>query len=315
MLDKDKKNCYSFFMEKEKLQNRLKQANRDFYYSENNGNIEFYHINNSVMKDIFPIDVGHEKHLADEKPVVNRYPYYLLHYVVSGKGYVELDGKTTAIGRGTVFVLPPNKDVVYYPDRKTPWDFCWINFNGLAAKNLLDLLGLGGERICTGAPVPSVRKYFFEALAAKDKRASRIFTVTSCLFRIFAEIAEREAPRSAGDFGTASRFEQIFAYVSEHLFDSDLSAKNLAEKFYVNPCYFSTLFKKNVNVSFKEYLNYERIKKATELLETTNLLIKEVANTVGFPDPLYFGKVFRKYRMVSPDEYRKTKITGTPPRT
>ena len=52
-------------------------------------------------------------------------------------------------------------------------------------------------------------------------------------------------------------------------------------------------------------MNYERVKKATELMETSNIYIKNIGFAVGFSDPLYFGKVFKKYRLYSPNEYKK----------
>ena len=99
-------------------------------------------------------------------------------------------------------------------------------------------------------------------------------------------------------------FDKIFDYINKNLYSKDLKAETVAKAFFVNTCYFSVRFKKNLNVSFKEYLNYERIKKATKLLDDTDLLIKEIADAVGFSDALYFGKVFKKYRLVSPQEYR-----------
>ena len=64
------------------------------------------------------------------------------------------------------------------------------------------------------------------------------------------------------------------------------------------------LFKKHNNATFKQYVNYERIKKATTLIEDTDMLIKEIAGLVGFTDSLYFSKLFKKYRLVSPENYR-----------
>ena len=113
----------------------------------------YYHINEIIFKDIYPIDVGHEKHSLRKKPFENKYPYYLLHYVISGEGSIEIDGKQHSFDKNSVFILPPNKDIIYRPNKNastgktTGWSYYWINFNGLEAKKLLSTLGISDEKI------------------------------------------------------------------------------------------------------------------------------------------------------------------------
>lgn len=295
------------------MKKALEKSNREFYYKETdntqateNTSLDFFHINNTLLKDIFPIDVGYEKHSVNEDEIVNKFPYYLMHFVCSGKGYIEFDGVKTTFGRNMFFVLPPNVEIRYNVDRRRPWEYYWINFNGTSAKKLLNELNITQESYYLSCPA-SIKKYFIKALNAKHAKHSQVFTVTECIFGIFAEIAEVSTAELTLHDGDKTFFEQIFSYITENIYDKSLSAKKIAELFYINPCYFSTLFKKNANTSFRKYVNYERIKKATELIETTNILIKEISEIVGFTDPLYFGKVFKQYRMVSPQEYRLSK--------
>lgn len=277
--------------------------NRESYEKVQKGNLDFFHINSTISKDLFPIDVGYELH-SEKKVFPNKYPYYLLHFVKRGKGAIEFDGTRTEMTRNTLFILPSEKDIHYFAEKN--WEYYWINFNGIAAKNILNRLGFSPEQYFLRFPDSSPLHYFKEALAAKGSKRSQVFTVTHCLYAIFATIAEKSLPQSQMH-ESGELFEQIYDYIHEHLFEVSLSAGEIARRFFVSPCYFSTLFKKNINTNFKEYVNYERIKKATELLESTDLSVKQIAEAVGFQDALYFSKVFKRYRLLSPVEYRLTK--------
>jgi two-component system response regulator YesN len=84
----------------------------------------------------------------------------------------------------------------------------------------------------------------------------------------------------------------------------DLKQESIAELFYFNASYFSTLFKNQTGYSFSEYLNKIRIRKAKELLTHTALKIYEIAELCGHQDAKYFCRLFKKQTGVSPEVYR-----------
>lgn len=83
-----------------------------------------------------------------------------------------------------------------------------------------------------------------------------------------------------------------------------LTLDDYSKHFGYNPFYLSKLFKKNLGVSFKQYIICERLKKAKKMLLTTPLSIKEIAYACGFKDEKYFMKVFKKHEHLTPSEYR-----------
>lgn len=76
-----------------------------------------------------------------------------------------------------------------------------------------------------------------------------------------------------------------------------------AEKYRVTPEYLSTLFTKETQTTFSNYLKTVRMEKAKELLETSNLKIYEIACRVGYPEQKYFSKVFKEYAGSSAKQY------------
>ena len=73
----------------------------------------------------------------------------------------------------------------------------------------------------------------------------------------------------------------------------------------LSPVYFSGMFKREVGQNFSEYVTDYRIKKAKDLLKRSNLSILEISDAVGFKDPKYFSKIFKKAAGITPAEYRK----------
>lgn len=86
---------------------------------------------------------------------------------------------------------------------------------------------------------------------------------------------------------------------------TDISLKDMSDKFGYNANYISTLFKKNTGVSFKNFIVLHRLKKAEYMLSTTNKSITEIATMCGFNDTNYFSTVFKKIHGAAPREYRK----------
>lgn len=86
-----------------------------------------------------------------------------------------------------------------------------------------------------------------------------------------------------------------------------LSLDSLAQRYRLNPSYFSNKFKSINGIGFKEYLNNVRIIHAEKLLLETSLSITDIALQCGYESSNYFGDIFRKVNGVSPSQFRKVK--------
>jgi two-component system response regulator YesN len=99
-----------------------------------------------------------------------------------------------------------------------------------------------------------------------------------------------------------SRIEEILAYANTHYME-DLSLFQLSALFHINAAYLGQLFKKETGKLFTTYLNEYRVSKAIELLQSSPLKAKEVAVKVGYANPDYFYKIFKKITGKYPSEY------------
>lgn len=86
--------------------------------------------------------------------------------------------------------------------------------------------------------------------------------------------------------------------------DADLSLDTVCSKLGVSNSYFSSIFKKEVGISFITYLTDYRMQQAVHLMLETNEKNYEIAEHVGYEDANYFGYVFKRKYGMSPSKYR-----------
>ncbi|MBQ8596970.1 MAG: response regulator [Lachnospiraceae bacterium] len=89
-----------------------------------------------------------------------------------------------------------------------------------------------------------------------------------------------------------------------HNYHKDISLDEVSRVVNISPYYFSKIFKEDTNENFIEYLTGVRINKAKELLDTTEYSMKEICSMVGYSDPNYFSRSFKKNVGVTPTEYK-----------
>lgn len=87
-------------------------------------------------------------------------------------------------------------------------------------------------------------------------------------------------------------------------YKSDISLDDVSRNVDISPYYFSKIFKESTGQTFIDYLTGIRIEKAKDLLENTDLSMKEICSEVGYSNPNYFSRIFKKNTGVSPTEYK-----------
>ena len=91
-------------------------------------------------------------------------------------------------------------------------------------------------------------------------------------------------------------------YMSEH-FSENITLHDISNLVGVSVQYFSKIFKEEVGCNYVDWLNSLRINRAKELMESTQMTIKEVGFQVGYNDPNYFSRIFKRYEGIAPTEY------------
>lgn len=108
------------------------------------------------------------------------------------------------------------------------------------------------------------------------------------------------------DVGVIRNKERMDALIRDN-YSRDISVADVADELGYTEAYFCRLFKQYSGQSFVSYLTEFRIREAKRLLDETTDSIREIGRQVGYPDPNYFTRVFRKVTGITPSEYRQKK--------
>jgi two-component system response regulator YesN len=103
--------------------------------------------------------------------------------------------------------------------------------------------------------------------------------------------------------GSDKAVEVALHYIKTH-FHEDLSLEKVASFVFLNPVYFSQLFKQKVGQGYKEYVIQLRMEHAKKLLQNPHIKLSDIAERIGYQDMRHFTQVFRKKFMVTPSEFR-----------
>ena len=96
--------------------------------------------------------------------------------------------------------------------------------------------------------------------------------------------------------------EDIINYMNDYFF-KDIRLNDLADRYHLNKCYLSTVFKDYAGQNFIDLLTKIRMEKAGEFLLENKFKVYEVAQKVGYQDQRYFSKLFKRYYGVLPNKY------------
>ncbi len=225
---------------------------------------------------------------------------YTLHLVLSGHGFVRVQGRTFPVEAGDSFLIFPEEEYYYYPDGQDPWEYTWVDFKGWDCERLLSYTGFNREY-----PVMSGREeagsYFNMASEAADRirreeeQSARLHLLLTYFFR----------DNLSKEIDNCKDYIQIAKeYMGSYYWKSDLSVPEIALQLHIDRTHLYRLFKNTLDLSPLEYLTELRMERAEGLLRDTSMSIQAVAASVGYEDALYFSKSFKKARGVSPSAYR-----------
>ena len=99
----------------------------------------FYYGKNTQIGDLFAIECGMEKCDKNKGALECCYNYFALHCVVNGSGFFEVRNKVYKLEKNQIFAFFPGEPIKYGPNPDDPWEYRWINFLGVKAKDLLSM--------------------------------------------------------------------------------------------------------------------------------------------------------------------------------
>ncbi len=263
-----------------------------------------------LLRALVPTGVGYFPEAAGDRfECPGGVDQAILIYCSKGRGWCEIEGERHEVNQGDLLVIPPFTEHSCGADPEDPWVIPWVSVAGDNVKPLLAQLGEAAK-----TPVihlghdPKVLSLFDEVFTTFEQ--ARTFTTTNLFHtsqtagHLLARIIWRQRQDSANRPNVKERIAQAIGFLEENL-GAPLQLERVAAVAGISPSHFCVIFQQETGHSPMEYLIQMRLKRACELLETTDTAVKDIAREVGYQDPAYFGRAFRCQYGASPGEYRE----------
>ena len=237
--------------------------------------------------------------------------HYLFHYVLSGTGLLmanDSQGRTHKyqIHSGQGFMIFPRQITTYIADEKLPWEYTWLEFDGMRAREVIETSGMSPDHPVYHASHKDLRESMADEMTyISDHGNSSSFHLIGHLYLFVDYLARSSATTQLTSGGKVRDFyiKEALNYIEQN-FQNDITVEGIASFCGLNRTYFGRIFKETVGKSPQQFLLNYRMTKAAELLKLTNLSISDIGNAVGYPNQLHFSRAFKNVFGISPREWR-----------
>ena len=230
--------------------------------------------------------------------------HYLIHYVVSGSGTLRCNGQEYAVTAGMLFIIYPSQVASYQADEADPWQYNWVGFNGTDARRLVKMTGLSKDQPVWRSDDPEATCALLRGIAdASDNTAAADAEMVGRLYLFLAHLIQHSRTRSVGDTHQ-TYVDNALRYI-QYNYASNIGVADIARYVGISRSQLYRAFLQDFGVSPHAYLQTYRINEACSLLRDPAYSVAEVAGSVGFNDPLYFSRVFKSIKGVTPSDYQK----------
>lgn len=232
--------------------------------------------------------------------------HFLIHYIISGKGTYEVNGKTIELSSGDSFLVYPNTEVIYRADEDDPWEYAWVGFTGSDATMILNTTDFtkASPYIHNTPNGEDIHRQFLHIYDARGNEFQHAVEMTGRLYTALAIFMHNKTEKDPQN-DLANYVQKGIEYIASN-YSYPITVEDIATYVGLSRSHLFRSFESILGLSPKEYLTDFRIKQSCYLLEHSGLSITAIANSIGFDNSLYFSKTFHKKKGMSPKEYRKT---------
>jgi AraC family transcriptional regulator of arabinose operon len=260
-----------------------------------------------LLSKLLPTDIGFypkaKGHFVERLAGVDQ---SVLIYCIKGLGWSEIGENRYEIHPGEMLVIPPGAPHKYGANDKQPWTIYWTHIKGENNLALLAEMGITKAKPVLWLGEESELLALFEELLDIMEHGyadSRLLYASQILIHLIGLIIWARHRCSGGSPNTAQKVAQSIAYMKQHL-DQSTTVATFAAMANLSESHFRALFKRQTGYAPMDYFIRLRMHRACQLLDTTDLSVKEIASMTGFHNPFYFSHAFKTVVEFSPAKYR-----------
>lgn len=262
--------------------------------------------NNPLTRACFPTAFGY--YPCAQGHVMQRESHNdnLLIYCEQGRGHIStryFDGPVTP---GDVIVLPADHPHEYRADVEQPWTIYWVHFDGLQAHQLIQELDFDPEQVVAHVGrLPLLASDFNRLLGLRQSGFSvSVFNYAAAITRQILYFLALQIRSSNIRRHHNFNLDELKSLMLEHI-DGELDLETLAASTQLSRHHFSAKYKKLTGISPIKHFIHLKMERACHLLDASNAPAKLISAQMGYNDPLYFSRIFKKVIGMSPTEYRQ----------
>ncbi|MBQ8199991.1 MAG: AraC family transcriptional regulator [Lachnospiraceae bacterium] len=232
---------------------------------------------------------------------------FQLLYIASGKAHFHFDGKEQIVTAGHMVLYRPKEPQKYEYYGEDQTEVYWVHFTGGNVTNILRSYGITDNKkvfYCgSGLDYKNLfRSMINELQMCKENYAEMLEMYLRQIFimlkRYFTDSLKTDNTHVIEEIDKAT------IYFNEH-YSEEISIEEYAQNNHFSVSWFIRNFKHCTGSTPMQYILSKRIYNAEILLHDSTYNVTEIAEIVGYENPLYFSRIFKKVKGLSPSEYRK----------
>ena len=232
---------------------------------------------------------------------------YQLIYVAAGKAHFFFGEKEEVVTAGHMVLYRPKEPqkYIYYLQDQT--EVYWVHFTGGNVKNLIRSYGISDNQkiFYCGSNLEYQNHFRIMIEELQLCRDNYPEMLEMHLRQIFIMLHRQlKSDSKVENSMLAEEMDKAMLYFNKH-YSNDISIEEFASSIHMSTSWFIKNFKQYTGQTPMQYILSIRIINAENLLETTDYNLTEISRIIGYDNPLYFSRIFKKQKGLSPSEYRK----------
>lgn len=281
-------------------------------------NLAYLSEKNDYSQPLTVKSCGHYKIYSHPHAVSNRpsgRSDYQLVYTAAGRTHFNINGTEHTLAAGDVVLYRPGEPQHYSYYAKDKPEIFWVHFSGSGVEKILENCHLTSQNIFHIGVQPEMNNLFTRIIDEIQKQKNGFRRITTLLLENILLLTSRHKLQSNDEpvqeeqkatplSNIQHEITMAVSYFNEHYMEA-ISIEDYAKSRNMSSCWFIRNFKKWIGVTPTQHIISARIASAQSLLENTDYNVTQIATLVGYDDPMYFSRTFRKKVGISPSEWRK----------
>nr|WP_067054540.1 AraC family transcriptional regulator [Mucilaginibacter sp. L294] len=232
----------------------------------------------------------------------------ILIYCLQGKGHYIFGNKRYVVTANQYILLPATEQYMrYWADIQDPWTIYWVHFTGKKIKEFNTMLPIATDPIPLAIPFNQLGIDLWNKIYTSLEMGYSRENLLNANFFLYSFVATFLFPE--GYYNPLKKdnsdiIDQTIDFMHMHI-DKRLSVREMSAERSISDSYLTKLFRKSTGMAPMDYFIHLKMQKACQLLHADNVKIKDVAFELGYDDPYYFSRLFKRYMGTSPEPYRQ----------